>query len=403
MSFYISDKTNDPRRKVVRPSYASLREFWSAGDGGQNFLITGGSPQVRTFPLIGAVDNYLRTKGAPVVILHNDARAAATISGELRHSIPGIRVTSFGPRQKNYLPLSEMSKDDVLECLRGQITLSYYTDRMGIELCASGYLNILERYDERLSLASLRKLSMESNATIISLARQVHLPENEITNITDNANASAGLREILRQLDVSAGYISDGSGRGQSISGCLKHFERRQVLLIETGAANPARLIACLADEIRMLRTRYPQLLLVVNDIIIHKDDALLKLAQSAIDGQLSLGICSSTLEVMLPEDEVYRPLRALMRKKLLLKYSDGDAAKKLCDIFGTYEHITKTVVMAPVKPWTLIKPKAPGMAKEIRPRVEDAELLEMDFTSAILYGHQGDNISFVRQFGLGR
>lgn len=401
MSFYIKDKTNDPIRKVVRQSDSSLKAFWGAGDGGQNFLIAGGAPDVRAFALSGAVENYLRQKGAPVILFHNDPRTAATITANLNRSMPGVRVTSFGPQRKNYLPLSEMRKDDVLECLRGQIALSSYTDRMGIELCASSYLDILERYDERMSLASLRKLSRETNATIVTLARQVHLPENEITNITDNANASAGLREILRQLDVSAGYISNGSGRGQSISGCVKRYHPRQVILVETGTANPARLIACLSDEIRMLRMRYPQLLLVMDDVMLHREDALLKLAQSAIDGRLSVGVCSRTLEAMLPEEEVYRSLRALMRKKLLLQYSDGDAAKKLCDIFGTYEHTTKTVVMAPVKPWTIIKPKAPGMAKELRPRVEATELLEMGHGSAILYGHQGDSIVFARQLML--
>lgn len=398
MSFYRKDKANDSVRKVVREASSSLGEFWASGDGGQNFLITGGSPEVRAFALAQAVENYLRQKGAPVILFHNDPRTAATILAALKTSMPQVKVTAFGAQNRNYLPLSEMSKDAVMECLRGQIVLSKYSDRMGIELCASSYLNILEKYEERMSLTSLRKLSMESNATLVALARQVHLPENDITNITDMAHASAGLREILRQLDASAGHICNGSGRGQSISGCLRHFQRRQVILVETGTANSARLIACLADEIRMLRIHVPQLLLVINDLMLHQEDALLKLAQSAIDGRLSVGVCSTALEAMLPEETAYRPLRALMRKKLLFRYSDGEAAKKLCDIFGEYEHTTKTLVMAPVKPWTIIKPKAPGMSKERRPRVEASELLEMGTYSAVLYGHQGDNIVFAQR-----
>lgn len=403
MSFYRNDRRNDPVRKVTHSRSASISQFWNAGADASRFLISGGSPELRAQLLARGIGHFFASHpSTPVILLHNDPRLAITVRHFLSAQDGSVRCTLFSSSRPNYLFLSSMSKEDILECLRSQIKLAHYRNEMELELCASSYMEILERYQIRISLDSLFELSQKTNEALTAMARQVRLPQTTLNIITSNPGASAGFREILRMLRKSAATLSRRDNRGQSVTGLLRHYDPRQFIALEVGSAATFSLrLTCLADELRLLQVRFPRMMLALSDVLLRRDDKLLELVESFSDSRQPLGLSAQALESMILHQPSYESIRGLIQKKILLHYSDAALAERMCTVFGPYEHTSEVTVTAPHGPLTLFKKRAPGFSKAMQPRVKASELLEMNAGSAVLYGHQGDQIVFAQSLSL--
>ncbi len=391
MAFYRADKENDRERDVARHRKYRISDFWSSGSADQNFLITGGGQNEQIWGLYYAVENYLEKKGRPVIILHNNKNLDATFYPELKAHFPEINYWAFGNPAKAYEPFAGMNKEWIMEVLR-----ELCDGMLEVEAYAEAFLNVLACYEKSLGLHNIRRLCGKSDEEILQLARRAGL--GQPSGITQNVTGGIRFRRVISNLSGSAKNIfSANVGMENSVTAVLKNPSGRQVISITVGSGNTDVLLKYLSGELLLLEDQ--EFLVVVYDLGVKEENGLGNLLTKT-SAHYAIGLCSEEIYGMFldHDDKTYQAVRGRIKKKLILRYTDAQAAEKISDIAGCYDKTVRHDITAPTMPWTIIKPRAKGKPKQKYPRLEADELTQMQAEAAILQGHRGHSIYFVQR-----
>lgn len=390
MAFYRADRANDRERDVVRYRRYKARKFWDSGPAEQNFLITGGDQSEQLWSLYYAVENYLGKTNCPVIILHNNGNLDVTFRPEFQAEFPDMDYWVFGSQSRTYQPFYGMERDQIMDVLR-----ELCDGMLEVEAYAEAFLNILSCYETSLCLQNIRRLCEKSDEEILLLAEEAGL--GQPIGITQNVIGGIRFRRVISNLYSSAKNICGSAmDAGQSISSILRNSSGNTVISIAAGSGNTDVLLKYLAGELASLEDR--EFLIVIYDLGVKAENGL-KTLLTKISVHYTLGLCSEEICGMFLEDDdrTYQMVRGRIKKKVILRYTDAQAAEKISDIAGCYDKIVKHDIVAPTMPWTIIKPRAKGKPKQKYPRIEADEITQMRKEAAILQGHREHTIYFVQ------
>ncbi|MCI6006484.1 MAG: hypothetical protein SOY73_10090 [Blautia sp.] len=396
MAFKIADPKNDKARHVVRKNRYRLSDFWRSGEPGEGFVITGGKEDEQIWGLYHAVEDYIRRKQRPVVILHNNRNLDGVLQQNLLLKFPGLRYERVGGKRRNYMPFDGMSKRSVVTCMKNQCRNISSANELAIGQYMDSLISILEEYKTSNALCYISQLCSSSDEEIIDLAQRADVDQITRNGIQMNTNAGMEVREMVKGLKKSFSEIYSGrEGDWINIGRFVKQGTGNRVLSLYIGGADTDKMLMALRDELILLNNN--EFLLVMYDITVNEKNGIGELLGNT-QNRFTLGICSAEVAGMFSGNavEYFGISRARIKKWMILSYSDARAASRISDLFASYMMEQTVEVRAPKKPWQLVFAKAPGKARVKMEVLEPGEICEIGYQNAILYGHSGVDIMFV-------
>ena len=401
MSFKFADPKNDKERHVVRKARYRLSDFWKTTEPSEGFIITGGKEDEQIWGLYHAVEDYIRRKQRPVVILHNNQNLDGVLRQNLLLQFPDLHYDRVGGIHKNYMPFDGMSKRSVVSCIKNQCRNIGGINELSVGQYMDSLLSILEEYKTSNALCYISELCEASDEEIIELSERAGLNQITRNGIQMNTGAGMEVREMIKGLQKSFSEICNLREKGWiNIGRFMKQGTGNRVLSLCIGSADTNQMLMALRDELMLLNQE--EFLLIMYDIGINEKNGLGELLGNT-QNKFALGICSAEVAGMFSGNSVeyFAIARARIGKWMILSYRDARAASRISDLFASYMMEQTVEVKAPKKPWQFVFAKAPGKAKVKMEVLEPGEICEIGYRNAILYGHSGVELLFVtKQLG---
>lgn len=331
------------QRMVNHAARFSISKFWQQSQG--DFLLSGGSPELRQEILAANVVQCIQKGDRPVIIFSNSSNFVRTLVPMLIGE--QIQIMYSSASQRNYHFFYGLSDAEIASCFRDLAEYHGYTNLTELHSYIIAFLSVL-RMQYSPSLPAMINLADRQDSYIANLGRYSGVPESYVELLDRYATAGTAFRSLLTELQNAFSTLSDSQTCTElnavvsAVQGNLEYQNNgfcRRIHLIDVSTVD-SRVINCyIAGEIGFLLRQNCSFRLILNDVNFNGCDKLLQVLSSALSSnRCEVGVCSANPILSGLEE---RLLNCFYTRMILLDGSVLDPAslERLLNTYGTYEH----------------------------------------------------------------